>query len=102
MVINEIEGNKIYSPFQQSKTQGSGLIKPANESFTDTFQNFLEDVNSLQKESGNLQERLIKGEAVDIHDVMIASEKAKTGFQLLMEMRNKFLDLYKETLRMQV
>jgi flagellar hook-basal body complex protein FliE len=45
---------------------------------------------------------MIKGEPVDLHDVMIASAKAKTGFQLLMEMRNKFVDMYKEVSRMQV
>jgi flagellar hook-basal body complex protein FliE len=101
MIINEIEGNRIYSPLQQNKNQ-SKVLNPSQESFTGSFKDFLDDVNTLQSESGNLQERLIKGEPVDIHDVMIASEKAKTGFSLLMEMRNKFLDLYKETLRMQV
>jgi flagellar hook-basal body complex protein FliE len=33
---------------------------------------------------------------------MIAAEKAKTTFQLLMELRNKALDVYKEALRVQV
>lgn len=49
-----------------------------------------------------MSERFIKGEAVDLHDVMIAAEKAKTSFQLLMEMRNKALDLYREAMRIQV
>jgi flagellar hook-basal body complex protein FliE len=39
---------------------------------------------------------------VDIHDVMIAAQKSKTAFQLLMELRNKGLDLYREVLRMQI
>jgi flagellar hook-basal body complex protein FliE len=102
MIINEIEGNRIYSPFQQAKSQNLSQPGAGKETMGSSFKDFLDDVNSMQKESGDLQEKLIKGEPVDIHDVMIATEKAKTGFQLLMEMRNKFLDLYKEATRMQV
>jgi len=49
-----------------------------------------------------MTESFIKGEPVDIHDVMITVEKAKTSFELLMELRNKGLDLYREVLRMQI
>ena len=56
----------------------------------------------MQKDSNALTEKMIKGEPVDLHDVMIASEKAKTSFQLLLEIRNKFLDMYQEVHRMQV
>jgi flagellar hook-basal body complex protein FliE len=33
---------------------------------------------------------------------MIAVEKAKTSFDLLMEIRNKTIDAYREIMRMQV
>jgi flagellar hook-basal body complex protein FliE len=33
---------------------------------------------------------------------MIAAEKAKTSFDLLMEIRNKAIDAYREIMRMQV
>jgi flagellar hook-basal body complex protein FliE len=71
-------------------------------SFANTFNEFVTDVNSFQKESEIMTEKLIKGEAVDLHDVMIAAEKAKTSFQLLLELRNKVLDLYREVNRLQV
>ncbi|HRT68551.1 MAG TPA: flagellar hook-basal body complex protein FliE, partial [Bacteroidota bacterium] len=63
---------------------------------------FVADVNNQQIESKNATESFIKGEPVDIHDVMITVEKAKTSFELLMELRNKGLDLYREVLRMQI
>ena len=44
----------------------------------------------------------IAGEISDVHDVMVAVEKATTSFQLLMELRNKFLDAYQEVKRMQI
>ena len=70
--------------------------------FSDTLSEFVGDVNSMQLESKQKSEAFIKGEPVDIHDVMISAEKAKTSFELLMELRNKALELYKEVSRMQV
>jgi flagellar hook-basal body complex protein FliE len=79
---------------------GSGV--PRGAKFTDTLNEFIGDVNSLGKESASKIESFIKGEPVDIHDVMISAQKAKTSFQLLMELRNKGLELYREVNRMQV
>jgi flagellar hook-basal body complex protein FliE len=76
-------------------------IRPSVK-FTDSLKELISDTNSLQKDSTELTEKMIKGEPVDLHDVMIAAEKAKTSFQLLLEMRNKFLDLYREVSRIQV
>jgi len=82
--------------------QHGGPATSNGQSFDHTLQEFIDSVNELQKESGSLSERFIKGEAVDLHDVMIATEKAKTSFQLLTELRNKALDLYREAMRIQV
>jgi flagellar hook-basal body complex protein FliE len=101
MVINDIEQNKSYLPRIQQQ-QPSSTDTPRSEKFTDSLNGLIKDVNSMQKESADMTDRLIKGEPVDIHDVMIASEKAKTGFQLLIEMRNKFVDMYHEVTRMQI
>ena len=45
---------------------------------------------------------MVSGEATDLHEVMIAVEKARTSFDLLMEIRNKTIDVYREIMRMQV
>ena len=71
-------------------------------SFSSTMNNFLQEVNKTQNDASDMTERFIKGEDIDLHDVMIASQKAKTTFQLLIELRNKGLDLYREIQRMQV
>lgn len=85
-----------------SNTDSNVSINTDKGSFADTLKEFIGDIDSLQKESGQLTERFLKGEPVDIHEVMIAAEKSKTSFQLLVEMRNKFLDFYREVSRMQV
>lgn len=93
--------NNIFSGENDTHTekQEGGVNGPT---FADTLNSFVQDVNKMQKDSAQVSERFVKGEAVDIHDVMITAEKAKTSFQLLMELRNKGLDLYREALRVQV
>jgi len=70
--------------------------------FSATLKDFLKDVNDLQQEAGRSVEKLLTGEIKDVHDVMVAVEKASTSFELMMEMRNKMIDAYHEILRMQV
>lgn len=78
------------------------FLKETNTSFSETLSQAVRDVNALQGEAGKAIERMVSGEATDMHEVMIAVEKAKTSFELLMEIRNKTIDAYKELMRMQV
>lgn len=71
-------------------------------SFQESIKNFIYDVDNLQKISKGKIEDFIAGEISDVHEVMIAVEKASTSFQLLMELRNKMLNAYQEIKRMSV
>ena len=102
MAINEINSANRYQPLIQQKFPNTGNQNVEESSFAETLKGFLGDVSDSQTEAKNLSESFIKGENVDMHDVMIAGAKAKTSFQLLMELRTKGLDLYREVLRMQV
>ncbi len=77
-------------------------VRDSVESFQNVLKEFIKDVNRIQNEAGEAIEKAISGEITDIHDVMIAVEKAKTSFELLMEVRNKMLEAYKELMRLQV
>lgn len=78
------------------------LLKETSTSFSDTLNQAVRDVNTLQGEAGKAVQRMVSGEETDIHNVMIAVEKAKTSFELLMEVRNKTIEAYREIMRMQV
>ena len=101
MIVNEMDASKQFLPKVQQKLQNNP-INTKDVTFVDTLKTLVNDVNSQQVEAADATEKLIKGEPVDIHDVMISAEKAKTSFQLLMELRNKGLDLYREVLRMHI
>ena len=58
------------------------------------------DVSELQHQAAEKEEQFLRGEITDVHQVMIAVEEASTAFNLLMEVRNKLMDSYKELMRM--
>ncbi|MGA2296425.1 MAG: flagellar hook-basal body complex protein FliE [FCB group bacterium] len=101
MSINGIETGKQFLPLIQQQNNNLEIEPQKEVTFANTLKDLISDTNSLQKDAGALGEKMLKGEPVDIHDVMIATEKAKTSFQLLMEIRNKFLDFYKQISTMQ-
>ena len=76
--------------------------KPEGPSFQDTLTSALSETNRLQLDAGTQLERLVAGEDVDLHQVMISSEEASVAFDLMMEIRNKLLEAYQEVQRMNV
>lgn len=79
---------------------------PAREkgggSFAQTLSGAIDNVNRLKNEADNSIQGLAGGKNADIHQTMIAMEKASVSFQLLMQTRNKVIDAYKEMMRMAV
>ena len=71
-------------------------------SFSDTFSNVIKDVNQDQKEWQSTIQDFVSGNGVELHQVMIAGEKAKTSLELLMQIRNKALDMFKELTRIPI
>jgi len=108
MVVNETNPLKrLYKPIELQRHESEQMSSPdskemGKESFVDSLKSFVGDVNESQKESSDNTAKFVKGEPIDLHDVMISAEKAKTTFQLLMELRNKSLDTYRELIRIQV
>jgi flagellar hook-basal body complex protein FliE len=98
------EIRRIQSILQQQAPPEAKPGGPAagETSFKDTLQGFLEEVNSLQQNADETTRRLLSGDLENLHQVMLAMEEANTSFQLMMEMRNKILEAYREVMRMQV
>ncbi|HEX7065288.1 MAG TPA: flagellar hook-basal body complex protein FliE [Bacillales bacterium] len=74
----------------------------SGEAFTNMFNNALNEVNQAQIESDEAAKRLINGEAVNLHNVMIAAEKAEITLTAAVEIRNKVVEAYKSIMRMQM
>jgi flagellar hook-basal body complex protein FliE len=79
--------------------------KPAASEGTDFGQQVKEaiaKVNDLQTNADDLTNRLASGDSVDIHQAMIAMQKASTALQFTMQVRNKVIDAYQEIMKTQV
>ena len=80
------------NPVQQSQSS----------SFAKTLQESLEQVNRFQLEADANINGLATGQQTDIHQTMIAVEKASVSFELLMQIRNKVISAYDKIMRTQV
>lgn len=73
-----------------------------NKGFGNYLKDALKEVNRLETQADTLTKRLAAGDNVDIHDVMIATEKANIALQLTLQVRNKAVEAYNEIMRMQI
>jgi flagellar hook-basal body complex protein FliE len=86
------------APASEAKTK----VQPAGDSstsFGEMLNSAISDVNNMQSQANVAVDRLVSGQATDLHEVMISVEKARTSFDLLMEIRNKSIDMYREIMR---
>ena len=70
--------------------------------FDDWLQTQLTEVNRQILDSEQQVRALAVGEQGNLHEVMIALEKAKLSFELILAVRNKSLEAYQELMRMQI
>ncbi len=89
-------------PGLQNRIQPNPVAEEAvgKADFTDVLGRMVNSVNSLQTEAATAQELLATGEAADLHEIMIAMEKAGVAMDLLLEVRNKLIDAYQSLIRM--
>lgn len=59
-------------------------------------------LNDLEMTSQQMDDLLATGEIENIHDVMIAAQKADIAVQFTIEVKNKVLDAYREIMRLQL
>ncbi|GAE88957.1 flagellar hook-basal body complex protein FliE [Acetivibrio straminisolvens] len=72
------------------------------ESFGDYLKNAIKQVDELEKQSKAITEDFVAGKTDNIHEVMIAAQKADIALQFTLQIRNKILDAYNEIMRMQI
>lgn len=72
----------------------------AQKTFSETLKNAISAVNNQQIQSDEITNKLINGENVDLHEVMIAAEKANVTLNATVEVRNKVIEAYQEIMRM--
>lgn len=72
------------------------------QTFSDMLRKSVEEVNQMQHQANQAIHELVAGRSKNIHETMLTIEKADTSLKLMMQVRNKVLDAYREIMRMQV
>jgi len=85
-----------------SKERRAGISTGQDSSFQKILTGLIDKVSQLEKDADESIKQLITGKVENIHQVMIAVEEASVAFQLMMEIRNKLVEAYKEIMRMQM
>lgn len=89
-------------PIDVNSNLMNSTAKSEGTSFADFLNNAVSEVNKLQLDSEQLNEAFAMGKTDNIHQVMIAGEKAEMALQFTMQIRNKILDAYQEIMRMPI
>ncbi len=70
-------------------------------SFSDLLKNYIKNVDMEQKRADKIIEEFLAGKR-DVHEVVLAVQKADISFRLFMKIRSKLIEAYQEIMRMQV
>ena len=81
---------------QKSKVESGG------EAFAQHLKSAMGEVNEIQKTSEQAVGDLATGQVKDLHQAAMAISKAETNMKLMLEIRNKALNAYKELGRTQL
>jgi flagellar hook-basal body complex protein FliE len=76
--------------------------EPRPGSFAQLLGDAVTRVQQVQSEADQELRKLLAGDPVELHRVMLAGERASLASDLLMAARNKVVDAYQEIMRMQV
>lgn len=81
----------------QAAVSSSGAASPFSDLLFDT----VGKVGNLEDQAHNAIDGLMTGSGVDVHQALIASEKASMAFEMALAVRNKAIQSYQTVMSMQ-
>jgi flagellar hook-basal body complex protein FliE len=74
----------------------------SGDSFVASLKDALAKINEAQSQADVSVQSLLTGQSTNLHETMIALQKADVSFQLMLQVRNKIVGAYEEIMRMQL
>lgn len=99
MEINGLSGTGLSPAFPMDKAESSATVVEGAGKF---FKELVGKVNDISQQSDQSVQKLVTGENRNLHETMIAVEKASISFLFMSQVRNKALEAYQEIMRMPV
>ncbi len=98
MSVNALNPNL---PVPASGGTKTAIPLPPSSGFGEVLREAVSEVDNFNLDAGQKVRGLVEGNGVDVHDAMIAVEKADLSFQLMLQVRNKVVQAYQQIAGMQ-
>lgn len=98
----DIQAIKSLSTSDLLKSKSTGSTESSKTDFAQELRNALGNVNDMQVDSERAMSDIATGSVKDLHQAAIAIDKAEISMKLMLEVRNKALNAYKEITRTQM
>jgi flagellar hook-basal body complex protein FliE len=99
ILMNSITGG-VSNALSALPSAGAAADKPTSP-FGGMLQDAIRNVQGLETDASNTTQALMRGDGVDIHTAMIATQKADLAFNLALSVRNKAVAAYQQVMGMQ-
>ncbi|MEW5945109.1 MAG: flagellar hook-basal body complex protein FliE [bacterium] len=70
--------------------------------FSEMLKSAVKSVDALEKNADEMMLKLATGDVKDVHEVIMAAEKAEMALQLTVEIRDRIIEAYQQIMRMAV
>lgn len=79
----------------------TSVVRPSGGgSFASEVEGFVRAADSEGKQAAHMMDEYAAGRQNDIHGTLIQAEKASVSLHMLVSVRNKIIDAYREVMRM--
>lgn len=79
----------------------AGAASAAATPFSGVLRSVIAQASSLDAKASQSVTGLLNGSGVEVHDALIATQKASMAFELALQLRNKAVGAYQQMLNMQ-
>lgn len=100
--MQDLASIKSLSTADLFKAKGTAPTQGSSTDFAQELKNALGNVNEMQVEGEKAMSDIATGSVKDLHQAAIAIDKAEISMKLMLEVRNKALNAYKEITRTQM
>jgi flagellar hook-basal body complex protein FliE len=112
-IANSLNGNNILLSQMQSNSALNKItadkaaesqegVGNALQSFGDVLKQQMNDINTLQSQADQAVQTYATGGDIELHNVILATEKADMALQLALQVRNRVVGAYQEITRMNI
>ena len=101
-VIKGLNAGKLDDGFlRDAEVAASGSGAGTGVPFAGMFQTMVQQTTALDQKASQAVTGLLNGSGVEVHDAMIATQKADMAFELALQVRNKAVGAYQQMMGMQ-